>query len=146
MAEQSTKARAFWARAAEQRHQPGACSRCGRPNDLPPQHQGKRGLCSRCREYLRQHKAKLLAQRLAAGETATPDVASLLRRVRCLELRQDRFARILRAQYKAGYQVGQAAERRRWRNMPREWDSFREGLSIEDKKQHFHRVASACEA
>jgi hypothetical protein len=137
----STKAIAFWANCRERRSQPGNCSRCGRPNDTVPIHAGKRSLCSRCREYVRQYKARRLAERLESGKTASPDVVALLRRVRCLELRQERFARILRAQYKAGYQVGQKAERKRWRNMPRDWDSFVQPVGIEEGKRQFHRLA-----
>lgn len=142
----AAKALAFWARCATARRQPGHCSRCGRPNATPPAHAGRRGICAECRGKARQYKADRLARRLAAGQEQLPDVASLLRRVRCLELRQGRFGKILRTQYKAGYQAGTRAERQRWRDMPRDWQSWDSPLSIEDRKQHSHRVAAACGA
>jgi len=126
------------------RSQPGACSRCGRPNDRPPTARGARGLCSRCRAYLARRRE---ARKLAAAQL-DPDALfalELQRRIHVLESRLERFSKILRAQYKAGYLVGQRAERERWRNMPRDWDSWAQEIDITDKRQHFHRVALAAE-
>ena len=132
------KAAAFWERCRLERAQPGHCSRCGRENDAGGA-DGKRGICGRCREYSRAYKARKLAERLES-HTATPQVAGLLRRIHVLELRWQRFARILRAQYKAGYATGLQAERQRWSNMPRGWDSWSKPLDVTDVKQHFHRA------
>jgi len=142
----TSKARAFWARVKAERNQPGACSRCGRPNDLPPTQRGARGLCSRCRAYLARRRAARDAQRARDLTEQTEAGRALARRVAVLELRVERFAKILRAQYKAGYQVGMNAERRRWRDMPRDWDSWRQEVGVEEGKKHFHRLAAAAEA
>lgn len=136
----SPKAMAFWARMEVARHQPGACSRCGRPRDTTKVSRGSRGLCSLCRAYgarkreeRRQNRARDLGAQSAFG-------LELARRVAVLEARIERFSRILRAQYKAGYQVGQKAERARWRNMPRGWDSWNEPLDITDRRLMSHSV------
>ncbi len=94
-----------------------------------------------CRKYgakKRQQRREKRAREMSAQSGFGLELA---RRVALLESRLDRFVRILRAQYIAGYQVGQKAERQRWRNMPRDWDARAQPLDIEDKKLHFHRVA-----
>ena len=131
------KAAAFWARCRAARGTPGHCSRCGRPNPDAAKQAGKRGICEPCRAWQRAYKARRRAAPLTVEGAA---LEALARRVACLEIRCERFARFARAQYKAGYGVGMKAERKRWREMPRDWDAWNQTMDFTEKKKHFHRL------
>jgi hypothetical protein len=139
------KALTFWAQCEANRRQPGNCSRCGRPNDLPPARAGRRGTCSLCRGHNRRAKERATAQAAHLHRDAS-FALELERRVSVLEARCQRFAKYAQNAYKAGWHQGQRAERKKWRNMPREFDAWQQPLDIVDKKQHFHRVSVAAEA
>jgi hypothetical protein len=72
------KARAFHARIAALRKQPGNCGRCGKPN--------ANGLkqCDRCRAYMKAYKEAVAKK---PRSIATFDANALMRRVVSLEMR-----------------------------------------------------------
>ena len=76
-----TKARAFYAKKAALRKQPGNCGRCGKPNPQPEYRH-----CPKCREYQQQRKAALRDSEPTRSITSTNSHV-LMCRVMSLEMR-----------------------------------------------------------
>ena len=89
------KAKAFWARQAEARRQPGHCGRCGKPSETRT--------CPACREWHRAHKASKLSMPAAL---AVPTLHALLRRVGSLEIAVARLQLDGKTAYRRGWDKG----------------------------------------
>ena len=144
----AARGKSFLAGLAQRRREPGNCSRCGRPNPQPVRRGSLHGKCPACREYQRQYKA---ARRPAAPPkpvaTVVVDPARFYHfeeRVRRLEALVRDMRRFAQRRYAVGYARGQYRERCRWRDMPRDWDSFRQQIGVEAMKQMSARFDEAC--
>jgi len=138
---------AFLQAVQANRKLPGHCSRCGRPNPEPAIAGTVRGKCPVCREYFRQWNAR--HKQVKSPPPVQTVIVDPVRfhhfeeRIRDLERMIKDMKRYARAEYQRGYLKGVYRENRRWSNMPRQWDSWNQPIDIEDKKQHFHRLALA---
>lgn len=149
MTRRPERATAFFAALAANRKRQGHCTRCGRKLD----NDRDGGKCEKCRQYVREYKARMRHETKPIGETT-----SLAEKVKAIayeselqvfRLRQELsdFRRVVktlrtacRSEYNRGYCRGVYSERRK----RMEWESWKEALSFEDRKQHFHRFAEAC--
>ena len=96
------KARAFWARQAEARRQPGHCGRCGKPSETRT--------CPACREW---HRANKAAKRAIPATVAVPTLEALLRRVGSLEIAVANLQLRQGEAYRRGYASGKRNRRLR---------------------------------
>lgn len=145
-----TRGHAFLAELKSRRNTPGNCIRCGRPNPQPAKAGSLHGACPSCREYRRQYNAsKRKDKPVPPVQVAIVDPARFAQfeqRVRELELTIGNMKRYARAEYNRGFLRGVYREQKRWSNMPRQWDSWKQPIDIEDKKQHFSKLRTALEA
>ena len=97
--ERQAKARAFWQRLYARRHQPGHCTRCGRPWTGPTK------TCDHCRDYHSRNNAEKRNTRLTLPEVRD-QFAMILRRVASLEISVARLQTSGREAYQRGYRIG----------------------------------------